>query len=110
MSSLNDQFDYITEQGKTWKMLGLSDLMELPFDAQVPVAMSADDYNAYLQNGSVTSTKIRSISASQITTSVLEARIDIGTGSVGSYLRLDGPNNRFVLSDGITPRIVIGEV
>lgn len=62
-----------------------------------------------LADGSVTSVKVKEIGAEKILTSTLETAVDIGNPSAG-YVRLDGPNNRIVVHDGNTIRIVIGEV
>lgn len=41
---------------------------------------------------------------------LITGQVDVGTGAGGAYVRLDGANNRMVVHDGITPRIVIGNV
>jgi hypothetical protein len=63
-----------------------------------------------LEDEAVTTTKILSLAADKITTGTLTALADIGTGSGGSYVRLDGQNNRIIVNDGSNPRIVIGNV
>jgi hypothetical protein len=68
--------------------------------------------NAAIQNLAVTDAKINDLSVDKLTTGTgtLDAVASIGTGAAGSYVRLDGPNNRIVISDGTNPRIVIGNV
>lgn len=63
-----------------------------------------------IANGSITNAKIKSITAEKILSSTLTAVVDIGAGEGGAFLKMDGPNNRFLTNDGMTNRIVIGRV
>lgn len=62
-----------------------------------------------LADGAVTNAKIESISANKVTAGEFVAPIDVGDPTTG-YVRIDGPNNRIVIHDGNTTRIVIGDV
>jgi hypothetical protein len=42
--------------------------------------------------------------------SIVTGTVDVGSGSGGSYVRLDGANNRIIVHDGSYPRIVIGNI
>ncbi len=67
---------------------------------------------AKIANVIIDSAQIDSLSASKITSGTFSVStlIDIGTGAGGSYVRLDGTNNRIIVHDGTNPRIVIGNV
>lgn len=45
-----------------------------------------------------------------ISDNLLTGQIDVGQGTGGAYVRLDGPNNRIIVHDGTNPRIVIGNI
>jgi len=57
----------------------------------------------------VTNAKITSMAADKITTGDLVVAVDVGNPSTG-FTRLDGVNNRIIVNDGTTNRIVIGDV
>jgi hypothetical protein len=49
-------------------------------------------------------------SGTLFSTNLLTGLINVGSGSGGAYVRIDGANNRIVVHDGTTTRIVIGNV
>lgn len=55
---------------------------------------------------------VDSISPDKIITGSISATttIDVGPGSSGGYVRLDGTNNRIIINDGISNRIVLGNI
>jgi len=64
-----------------------------------------------LKDGAVTSAKVSELSADKILAGIIEAEVEVGVSSKrNAYVKLDGPNNRIVVHDGNTPRIVIGNV
>ncbi len=83
------------------------------------------DYDSSLERSAVTTSQIRSLTADRISAGTvivgvqvpivnllngtLSSTINIGTAAAG-YVLLDGPNNRIIVNDGTTNRIVIGNV
>lgn len=65
------------------------------------------DYN--LDRASITTTQVRSISADRVAAGTVIVGLNLGTSSAG-YVLLDGENNRIIVNDGTTNRIVIGNV
>jgi len=63
-----------------------------------------------IANGSITDAKIKNISAEKISASTILVPLDLGQGENGKFIKLDGSEQRFLTNDGITNRIVIGEV
>lgn len=61
-----------------------------------------------IQDAAITNAKIKEVSADKITTSTLTAQVNVGTGT--GFVKLDGANNRIIVNDGVTNRIVIGSV
>lgn len=49
-------------------------------------------------------------SANKTTDGILRGQVYVGQGLSGAYVLIDGENNRLVVSDGTTIRIVIGNV
>lgn len=47
---------------------------------------------------------------SLIAGSIITGEVDVGAGTGGAYVRLDGANNRIIIHDGTVPRIAIGNV
>jgi len=66
-------------------------------------------YDAILERSSVTTTQVKSISADRIGAGTVIVGLNLGTSSAG-YVLLDGANNRIIVNDGTTNRIVIGNV
>lgn len=64
---------------------------------------------ARIADASITDAKITSLSANKITAGDIIVAVDIGNPASG-FVRLDGVNNRIIVNDGTTNRIVIGEV
>ena len=99
--------------------------LDLGYNAQLervllPVEnVSAVDYDALYEDGSIisskvlanaiTNEKINAVDVTKLTAGVLNVEVEIGVGTGGAYVRLDGVNNRIVVHDGTTPRIVIGD-
>lgn len=63
-----------------------------------------------IANGSITDAKIKNMSADKITASTLVAPVNVGDGESGAFVKLDGPNNRLLVNDGVTNRIIVGKV
>lgn len=61
---------------------------------------------ATIQDLAVTSAKITDLTADKITSGTINASVSIGTNNI----LLDGVNERQVISDGTTNRIVIGKL
>ena len=57
----------------------------------------------------VTDDKIITVSADKLTAGTITVGINLGVGTSGS-MTFDGANNRIVINDGTTNRIVIGSV
>lgn len=99
--------------------------IDLGYDAffqkiQPPTSgMSALDYDAMFEDGSVYSQKIlgnsieafniKSINASAIVASTLISPVNVGSGESGEFLKIDGPGNRILIHDISTNRILIGK-
>lgn len=62
-----------------------------------------------IEDEAVTDAKITSLSANKILAGDLVVAVDVGNPTTG-YVRLDGTNNRILVHDGTTPRIVIGDI
>lgn len=50
------------------------------------------------------------VGAASFSTGRVNAPITVGGKTGHSFLRIDGPNNRFISNDGTTNRIIIGSV
>lgn len=61
------------------------------------------------ERNAIGESKIAFITADKIAAGTVIASVNIGSSSTG-YLLLDGPNNRIVVNDGTTNRIVMGSV
>lgn len=62
-----------------------------------------------IADAAITDAKIVSLAAEKIIAGDLIVAVDVGNPSSG-YVRLDGVNNRIVINDGTTNRVVLGEV
>jgi hypothetical protein len=62
--------------------------------------------NIKIKDASITDAKIVSLSADKITAGEIIVAVDIGSPSSG-YIRLDGDNNRIIVNDGTTNRVLI---
>lgn len=102
-------FNYIQEQRRNWEDLNYNKLMERPPLEETDIRrMSGSDFNSLLPRAGLHSSRLGAISARQITTSILTAKVDVGSGAVGAYVRMDGENNRLIVHDGSNRRILIG--
>jgi len=63
-----------------------------------------------IANGSITDAKIKNVSAEKIEASAILVPLDLGQGENGKFIKLDGSEQRFLTNDGITNRIIIGEI
>jgi hypothetical protein len=54
-------------------------------------------------------TYISDLNVNHLTAGDITVAVDIGNPASG-YVRLDGENNRIVINDGTTNRIIIGEI
>lgn len=107
------QFDYQNERGvvSTGKIKNASITNALIGSAAI------DDVNIAngaivtdkIADGAVTNDKVVSINASKITAGTVIVALNLGTASAGSLI-LDGANNRIVVHDGTTNRVVIGNI
>jgi len=50
------------------------------------------------------------IASTFISDNLITGQIDVGQGTGGAYVRLDGANNRIIIHDGANPRIIIGNI
>lgn len=79
-----------------------------------PIAQSQGAVGAYVfdyenERNAITNSKISFLSADKIAAGTVIVSVNLGSSSTG-FLLLDGPNNRILVNDGTTNRIVIGEV
>jgi len=91
----------------TWRDLGYDRFMRRPRQTEMRT-FTSDDVDLMFEDGSISSRHVKSLVAGQILTSILEARLDVGSGSAGTFVRLDGPNNRIIINDGTHDRVLIG--
>lgn len=59
---------------------------------------------------SVDYTYDNSVGAASFAQGAVRVPLTIGLGGQGAYVKLDGPNNKIIVNDGTTNRIVIGSV
>ena len=110
--NIDDALQYIKDiQALSWKDLGYSDNMTRVLGGESSQAfLQGADMDSYFEDGGFQGAKIQSISANRIIASELITAVNVGSGAPASYLKIDGPNQRFVqVVDGIT-QIVIGEL
>ena len=91
----------------------LKDMAVAPYQSSIAVDSGFEEgsfQGVKLADGSVTYKKIGSVLADQILTSTLTAPVNVGTAGGSAYVKLDGQNNRIIVNDGTTNRIVIGNV
>ena len=65
---------------------------------------------AKIVDAAITNAKIVTLAANKLTAGTLTVAVDVGTASGGAFVRVDGANNRIIVNDGTTNRIVIGNV
>lgn len=106
-----DPLQYIKDiQRLDWKSLGYSDQMTRVLQGAESRFVNGVDADGYYEEGSFQGAQIQSISANKIITSELVAGVNVGTGAPNTYLKIDGPNQRFIqVVDGL-PQIVLGEL
>ena len=68
------------------------------------------DFDAYNERGAVTTSKVQYITADKIAAGTVTVAMNLGTSIGDAYIQLDGANNRIVVNDGTTNRIVIGNI
>lgn len=104
-----DPLQYVKDMTNlSWRDLGYSNQMTNPLGKDQPFYQGAD-MAGYFEDGGIQGSKLQNISANRIVTSILDAAVDVGSGSSDTFLRMDGPNQRFVaVVDGVT-QIVIGD-
>jgi hypothetical protein len=71
---------------------------------------SAFDFSQNVGINSVTPTKVSYLPINKISSGTILVQYNLGSGTGGSYMILDGGNNRISVNDGTTNRIVIGNV
>ena len=67
------------------------------------------EYDYQLDRNSITTSQVRYISADRIAAGTVIVGLNLGTTTSG-YLLLDGANNRILVNDGTTNRIIIGQL
>ncbi len=72
-------------------------------------AIPSYEFDAEYERNSIISSKVTYITADKIATGTLVAGLNVGEGSAG-YVLIDGPNNRILVNDGTTNRVVIGSI
>lgn len=72
--------------------------------------VSAYNFDANNERGAVTTTKVQFITADKIAAGTVTVAMNLGTSIGDAYILLDGANNRILVNDGTTNRIVIGNV
>ena len=65
--------------------------------------------NYLIQDDAVNNRKIVSVSADKITAGTVLVSVTLGTSTAGTLI-LDGANNRIIVHDGTTNRVVIGNI
>lgn len=98
--------------------------------AQNQGATSGFAFDYENETGVISNGKIRNLSADKITSGTIDAgvvtvsnidpadinsgtlstQVNVGTTISSSYVQLDGANNRIVVNDGTTNRIIIGNI
>lgn len=71
--------------------------------------LTADKITSGTINAGIITISNLSVNPEDITSGTLLTQVNIGT-TAGGYLQADGVNNRFVVNDGTTNRIAIGNV
>jgi len=81
--------------------------------------VSALDYDALYEDGSIISNKvlagaisnekISDLDVAKLTAGILNVEVEIGVGTGGNSIKLEGQNNRMVVRKNDLPRIVIGD-
>ena len=107
-----DPLQYVKDiNALSWRDLGYSNQLTRELPSGNNSFIGGADTDGYYEEGSFQGAQLESISANKIKTSTLEASISVGsTGPAGSYVKIDGPNNRIIVHDGTVPRIVIGNI
>lgn len=106
-----DPLQYIKDiQSLSYKDLGYSDRMTRELQTGNNSFVGGADADAYYEEGGFQGAQLQSISANKIITSELVAGVNVGTGAPNTYLKIDGPNQRFIqVVDGVI-QIVLGEL
>lgn len=77
--------------------------------AQNKGVVDANTFSSTYDRNVVSNPFIRSISADKIAAGTVIVGLNVGAGTAG-YVLIDGANNRIIMNDGTTNRIVIGSV
>lgn len=80
-----------------------------PISDNQEMVVGGYSFDGLYERNTVGNSKISFIAADKIATGTLVAGINVGQGTSG-YVLIDGPNNRIVVNDGTTNRIVIGSI
>jgi hypothetical protein len=93
-----------------YKDLNLNEFLQ-PVDAPITLRNFTSSYQFAndTERGAVTTGLVRTIRADQLTAGTIVVPMNLGTSSAGSVI-LDGANNRIIVNDGTTNRILIGAV
>lgn len=77
----------------------------------IQYAQSSRNFQQDYVPTSVKDRNIDSMTVGKLVAGTLDVPVDVGKASTaGAYVRIDGPNNRFIINDGTTNRIVIGNI
>jgi len=107
-----DPLQYIKDiTALSWRNLGYAnDMTRILGGNAAQEFLGGADMDSYFEDGGFQGAKIQSISANKIIASELVAGVNVGSGAPSSYLKIDGPNQRFIqVVDGL-PQIVLGEL
>lgn len=88
---------------------GFDEYLQRPVEAQAPTSLSLIDVDGAIEDGSILGGKIVNLEADKLASGTITAVANLGEAATG-YVKLDGQNNRIVVHDGTTNRIVIGNV
>ncbi len=95
----------------TYENLGLNAFMQ-PINSPVTnygTVVTSYALDSGYERNSISESKIAYISADKIGAGTVIVGLNLGSSSAG-YMLLDGANNRILVNDGTTNRIVIGQV
>jgi hypothetical protein len=116
---VEEAYKYLQEQEVSWRDLGYNAFLSKK-QQLIQAGMLSPYALSYLEPGGLNGNQMvdiagdhivaNTLDAKTITTSTLDAAVDVGNGGAGAFVRIDGPNNRIVIHDGTTNRIVIGNV
>lgn len=88
---------------------GFDEYLQRQVETGAPPTLSMLDVDSMIDDSSISGGKIINLEADKLTSGTITAIANLGEAAAG-YVRLDGENNRLVVHDGTTNRIVIGNV